>query len=43
MPYKAGVNTDFGKTSLHIEDTNDFIELGYIYRKDDGQAPEVCF
>ena len=43
MPYKAGVNTDFGKTSLHIEETNDFIELGYIYRKDDGQAPEVCF
>ncbi|WP_444339810.1 hypothetical protein [Phascolarctobacterium succinatutens] len=43
MPYKAGVNTDFGKTSLQIEDTNDFIELGYIYRKDDGQAPEVCF
>ena len=43
MPYKVGVNTDFGKTSLQIEDTNDFIELGYIYRKDDGQAPEVCF
>lgn len=43
MPYKAGVNTDFGKTSLQIEDTTDFIELGYIYRKDDGQAPEVCF
>lgn len=43
MPYKNGINTDFAKISLPIPGTTDSIKLGYIYRKDDGQAPEVCF
>lgn len=43
MPYKNGIDTDFAKISLPIADTKDSIELGYIYRKNDGQAPEVCF
>lgn len=43
MPYKNGIDKDFAKISLPIADTTDSIELGYIYRKDDGQAPEVCF
>lgn len=43
MPYKNGVDTDFAKISLPIADTTDSIKLGYIYRKDDGQEPEVCF
>lgn len=43
MPYKSGVDRSFAKLSLQIDDTNDSIELGYIYRKSDGQTPEICY